>query len=170
MFLYPLRWPVICIQQRQHRMQNFCHLDTWWAYIEGVGFFLSFLFLCEDLPILATLSSPPPVLPAYNALFATPNIISCLHLFRRPPRKYKMLKDKRGDCTSRRAVNSDDVAVFKESTCIGRPCSLVDRVSGNTTWIRHGTVQADRGNTRIDNPAASSWPVHLLGQTCRDFS
>ena len=37
---------------------------------------------------------------------------------------------------------------------------LVDRVSGNTTWIQHGAVLADWWNTRIDNPAAGSWPVY----------
>ena len=35
---------------------------------------------------------------------------------------------------------------------------LVDRVSGNTTWIQHGTVLADWWNSPT-NAAASSWPA-----------
>ena len=52
------------------------------------------------------------------------------------------------------------VLIFK--ACLKRgPLSadlgLVDRVSGNTTWIQHGTVRADWWNKRTDNAAASSW-------------
>ena len=55
-------------------------------------------------PHLPLLSSPPALPRAYNAFLATPNIISCLHLIRRPPQKHKILKDKYGDWTSRRAI------------------------------------------------------------------
>ena len=36
---------------------------------------------------------------------------------------------------------------------------LDDGLSGNSTWMQHGTVLADCWNTRIDNPAACSCPV-----------
>ena len=53
--------------------------------------------ICVKLSLCATLSSPPALPPAYNAYPATPNIISCLRIFRRSPQKNEILKDKHGD-------------------------------------------------------------------------
>ena len=36
---------------------------------------------------------------------------------------------------------------------------LVDRVSGNTTWIQPGTVLEDWCSARTANTAARSWPA-----------
>ena len=38
--------------------------------------------------------------------------------------------------------------------CVGGT-ALVDRVSGCTKWIQHGTVLADRPNTRADSRAVA---------------
>ena len=56
-----------------------------------------------------------------------------------------------------RRVGSDILGLFKGCNFIA-DAGLVDRVSGNTTWIQDETVLADWWNTRTDY-AASGWPV-----------